>query len=863
MTNILGGISDGVIDPWIEMLFKKILPPGLDILPDTDLHAPMINITPWNSEEIAEESAVRAQVVHGTLHTMNLTQNTRMTEPTWYQDVRHLVLRADEDIRYQPGDVAILHPENSPEDVETLLKRLGWEAEADKPIRITPSAGDRSLPLGYPGPNTPTTLRSLITKHADINSVPRKSFVELLAHFTKDQMETDKLHEFCTAEGLDDLFDYTTRVRRTILEVLLEFRSAVVPKDYVADLFPELRPRQFSIASSSSVHPREIHLCVAIVNYRTKLRVPRKGVCTSWLARLETGTVLNVGIKRGTMHLPRDDRKPIILVGPGTGVAPMRAMIEERVTRDATENTLYFGCRSATADHHFREEWEAYQKQSALTYRVAASRDQVPSLIVGSKTMQPPAEIPDSPPEVLPRYPEHTSRTQQLQEKIKEMEARIQAIEQRRGSLSPTTSSTRSISNPPDALSAVQQPLAYFDSPISNDSSDTHSTPPMPFISDSFASLPEADFTSYPNSGYPRIEVAIARRMAAEGINIHPELLRSMLAIFVHRRGLTGYKLHTGRVLYNLSASPQPVLALLYAILLAACHFTEDPELKSWESAILERTKSEIEANIARAHEYGGGEYNPLYHLQAMLILSQYYYFKSRMLEAHVNTNSTVQFAVAMGIHRLNSRSLDHYTTTVSPQSGLGRERWRPQDVIELGEAINLLWGCVARDLVGGLINGLPPSLSPEEITTVWPVSLSDFIKNSLPDDRHSVKELLSSDFSYVVADVSQDNAACLLIKALVLVYYAGKFDTERFSKPELTEEWWSRFRNCDRAIERISDTMPSYFSGRNPEEVSHLVLAHAAIDCATLQLHGALAEKELVRSAQGDLRHANTSAWI
>ncbi|CEL56518.1 hypothetical protein RSOLAG1IB_07867 [Rhizoctonia solani AG-1 IB] len=509
--------------------------------------------------------------------------------------------------------------------------------------------------------------------------------------------------------------------------------------------------------------------------------------------------------------------------------------------------------------------------------------------------MQPPAEIPDNHLEVLPRYsacllcrtrkvkcdggqpkcgrcqasnqvceyryPEHTSRTRQLQDKIKEMEARIQAIEQRRGSLSPATSSTRSISNPPDPLTVVQQTLPYFDSPISNDSNDSHSTPPMSSIDDSFISLLESDFTSYPSSGYPRIEVAVSRRLAAEGINIRPELLRSMLAIFVHRRGLTGYKLHTGRVLYNLSASPEPVLALLYAILLTGCHFTEDPELKSWESAILDRTKSEIEENIARAHDYWNGEYNALYHLQAMLILSQYYYFKSRMLEAHVNTNSTVQFAVAMGIHRLNSRLLDHYTTTAFPKPGFGRERWRPRDSIELGEAINLLWGCVARDLIGGLINGLPPSLVPEEITTVWPISLSEFTKDSdPPGDRYSVKELLSPDLSYVVADVSQDDPACLLIKALVLVHYAGKFDTERYSKPQLTEEWWLQLRHCDRAIERLSDTMPIYFSGRSPEEVSHLVLARAAIDCAMLQLHGPIAENELVQNIQSGSRQASAS---
>ncbi|CAE6516267.1 unnamed protein product [Rhizoctonia solani] len=373
--------SDGVIDPWIATLFHKInerypLPTGLSVLPDEDLYAPMIQITPWINEKSPTPSSIIQQPPPQLLHNMTLTQNARITEPNWYQDVRHLIFKTNEDIRYEPGDVAVLQPENSPEEVESLLKRLGWEEEADLPIRIAPSSNDRSLPLGYPGPDTPTTLRSLIMKHADINSVPRKSFIELLAHFTKDQMETDKLREFCTTEGLDELFDYTTRVRRTILEVLLEFRSALVPKEYIADLFPELRPRQFSIASSLSVHPSEIHLCVAIVNYRTKLRVPRKGVCTSWLARLEPGAVLKVGLKRGTMHLPKDPQKPIILVGPGTGVAPMRAMVEERVARGAADNILYFGCRSASSDYHFRKEWETYQGQGTLVHRVAASRDQ-------------------------------------------------------------------------------------------------------------------------------------------------------------------------------------------------------------------------------------------------------------------------------------------------------------------------------------------------------------------------------------------------------------------------------------------------------------------------------------------------------
>ena len=88
------------------------------------------------------------------------------------------------------------------------------------------------------------------------------------------------------------MYDYTTRVRRTIREVLSEFRSVRVPRDHIFDLFPPLRPREFSIASASQAHPREVHLCVAIVDYKTKLKARRHGVGTSFLASLPIGAYL-------------------------------------------------------------------------------------------------------------------------------------------------------------------------------------------------------------------------------------------------------------------------------------------------------------------------------------------------------------------------------------------------------------------------------------------------------------------------------------------------------------------------------------------------------------------------------------------
>jgi len=116
---------------------------------------------------------------------------------------------------------------------------------------------------------------------------------------------------------------------------------------------------------------------VAIVQYKTRLKISRKGVCTSWLARLREGDPVQVAFEPGTMHLPPLPTTPIILVGPGTGVAPMRSFIEHRIYKEQSkENTLYFGCRSLDADCHFKEEWMTYQDGGYLICRIAASRDQ-------------------------------------------------------------------------------------------------------------------------------------------------------------------------------------------------------------------------------------------------------------------------------------------------------------------------------------------------------------------------------------------------------------------------------------------------------------------------------------------------------
>ncbi|RDX49050.1 riboflavin synthase domain-like protein [Lentinus brumalis] len=364
----------GALGPWMSTLSAVLLqifpiPEGLTAEPLDNLPAPRVAIR--SADKQARITRKDPLVTDRQYHNAVLTCNRRMTAPDWYQDVRHFEFELDENVQYEPGDVAVIHPEASSADVESFLACVGYANTADDPVEIHHVLEDQSLPDHLPAV---TTIREIFTRYVDINAVPRRSFFALLKHFAQDDMEREKLEEFLTEEGADELYDYCQKPRRTIREVLEEFRSAKIPREYIFDVFPPLRPRQFSIASSNKAHPRSVQLCIAIVQYRTFLKIPRRGVCTTWLADLQPGHQLRIGFQKGFITLPSPST-PVICIGPGTGVAPMRAVIQDRTHDGVSSNTLYFGCRSASKDQHYGDEWTAYAQAGQLTYRAAFSRD--------------------------------------------------------------------------------------------------------------------------------------------------------------------------------------------------------------------------------------------------------------------------------------------------------------------------------------------------------------------------------------------------------------------------------------------------------------------------------------------------------
>lgn len=378
--------SDAVIDPWLTSFWDKVsaLYPSLsDVVPLRDDEPLPPTYTFHLLDDVKQKSDDERRIPTEPIvlsqsrpFPARVVSNMRVTELSHFQDVRHIEFDiTGSGIEFSAGDVVVMRPCNAAEDVQHFCQLLRLDPEAWFTLR---AAGSTAVPASLP---QPCTVRHLVESYLDIAAVPRRSFFELLSTFATNELEREKLAEFSSAAGQDELHSYCNRPRRTALEVLADFphTAAELSADYLLDLFPEIQPRSFSIASSLKAHPHRIQILVAVVRYKTKMYKPRRGLCSTWLASLDPGqgeVYVPLWVKKGTLKFPREKDIPVIMVGPGTGVAPFRSALQERISEGKPDNVLFFGCRSESKDFYFRAEWEDMVEAGHLVLFTAFSRDQ-------------------------------------------------------------------------------------------------------------------------------------------------------------------------------------------------------------------------------------------------------------------------------------------------------------------------------------------------------------------------------------------------------------------------------------------------------------------------------------------------------
>lgn len=350
---------DGYYAEWERTLIAGLQKqfPALYSIDENVLLPPEYHVEVVGAENL--EKSANLELTRHSLSVGQIVQNRRVTASDHFQDVRHLVIEAENgDLDYAPGDTLALYPHNDDHTVQLLLElQPQWLEIADRPLEIGPLEVEGGLIDAKC-----LTLRTLFTFHLDIMAIPRRSFFSLLYHFVDDatddgQREREKLYEFSKIEESEDLYDYANRPRRLILETLLEFeRNLIIPIHYVLDLFPTIKVRLFLIASRPS--PKSVELVVAIVEYKTILRRIRRGLCTKWIKSLNTGDKVVYSVHRSNLSflLPATPNPPVLMISPGTGVAPMKSLIEH--VAGTSELHLFYGCRYRAKDYLFGDLWD-------------------------------------------------------------------------------------------------------------------------------------------------------------------------------------------------------------------------------------------------------------------------------------------------------------------------------------------------------------------------------------------------------------------------------------------------------------------------------------------------------------------------
>jgi len=272
------------------------------------------------------------------------------------KETRHLELSLEgSGLTYEPGDALGIFPENDPELVDMLLAELKW----DPNVTITVDQGEN------------LSLKEALTSYFEI-TVLTKKFIQQAAEL----IENEKLRELAASENADQLKAYIAG--RDLIDFVRDFGPiAAAPQEFVS-ILRKMPPRLYSIASSFAANPDEVHLTIGAVRYNTHGR-DRKGVCSVLCAeRLQPGDTLPVFIQPNkNFKLPENPEAPIIMVGPGTGVAPFRSFMQEREETGAPgKSWMFFGDQHFVTDFLYQTEWQKWLSDGVLTKMdVAFSRD--------------------------------------------------------------------------------------------------------------------------------------------------------------------------------------------------------------------------------------------------------------------------------------------------------------------------------------------------------------------------------------------------------------------------------------------------------------------------------------------------------
>jgi len=259
------------------------------------------------------------------------------------------------------------------------------DLKGDEVVEMNPSLIaliTRKLPVDLPG--ILVTARLAITWLPDLTSSPTRKVLNRIAEKCQCPPEAAALRDLADEKNYKDK---VLNVQLTLSEILLMYRSVEIDIEEFCACLPRLKPRYYSISSSPLVSPTRVSITVGLVEYDTKIGRHHKGAASGMINTLEVGSTVFASVHKlnSKFKLPKDLSTPIIMVGPGTGVAPFMGFLEERNVLAKKQGTklgpahLFFGCRSSNTDFIYKDALESYKNNGVLSadgLHVAFSREE-------------------------------------------------------------------------------------------------------------------------------------------------------------------------------------------------------------------------------------------------------------------------------------------------------------------------------------------------------------------------------------------------------------------------------------------------------------------------------------------------------
>jgi len=376
------GWNEWVPELWNELgtdpPSQELLPPSYQVLTD-----------PTETPEVLVPSGCKL---------LPMTKNVVLTPPDYVRDIRHYEFDlSGSGFGYSVGDCLGIYPKNNTDDVNGFLAEMGLDPNDTLTLK---DLQDRKDPL--PGA---LTAGQLFTDVLDIFGKPPRRFYETLSMAAKDEAERAEIDHILSKEGKDAMKEIHKETL-TYADLFKKWPSTKLSLEYILDHVSRIKPRLYSIASSSEMHGDNLQLCIVKDDWETPSGRYRVGLSTRYLAGLSLGATPDFiagKMNAAGINIPDTQAPPYLMVALGTGIAPMRAMIQDREVarlRGETvgEMALFFGARHKRTDYTYGDEFEEYHSngKGVLTnLSCAFSRDQEHKIYVQHRIAEHPEIVYD------------------------------------------------------------------------------------------------------------------------------------------------------------------------------------------------------------------------------------------------------------------------------------------------------------------------------------------------------------------------------------------------------------------------------------------------------------------------------------